>query len=383
YAPVVAWSTVRLMMTMSVLLGLKTKQVDYNNAFAQAKLKEPVYVEIPAGFESIDAGDKVLKLSSSLYGLRQAAKRWFDKLRTGLKERGFRQSEIDPCLFFHKDMICLVYVDDCLFFSKNEASIEKMIEDLKRDFELVAEEDISAYLGIDIKTLGDGRLELKQPYLIDRILEATNLKDCNARATPAQTTPLGTDKNGKERQDTWGYASVIGMLMFLQANTRPDISFAVHQCARFTHCPKRSHEEAVKQICRYLKGTRDKGIIFKPTENYVLDCYVDADFAGLWGYEDSQDPVCVRSRTGYTLMFGGCPLLWVGKLQTEIALSTTEAEYIALSQSMRDLLPMRRVIEEVLKSFGVSLDKVATHSTVFEDNNGALSLAHTPGMTPS
>ncbi|MGH3053548.1 MAG: Ty1/Copia family ribonuclease HI, partial [Gaiellaceae bacterium] len=151
---------------------------------------------------------------------------------------------------------------------------------------------------------------------------------------------------------------------------------------RFTHCPKRSHEEAVKQICRYLKGTKEKGIIFEPTGDYTLDCYVDADFAGLWKCEDPQDPVSVRSRTGYTLTFGGCPLLWVSKLQTEIALSTTEAEYIALSQSMRDLLPTKQVIIEVLTSLGIHLERATTHSTVFEDNNGALSLAHTLGMTP-
>lgn len=175
---------------------------------------------------------------------------------------------------------------------------------------------------------------------------------------------------------------MIGMLMFLQANTRPDISYAVNQCARFNHDPKRSHEEAVKQICRYLMGTKDEGIRFRPTGNIVLDCYVDADFAGLWNAEDSQDPTCVRSRTGYVLIFGGCPLLWVSKLQTEIALSTAEAEYIALSQSMRDLLPLKGLISEVLTSYGVSLEEENTHSTVFEDNNGTLSLARTPAMTP-
>jgi len=113
-----------------------------------------------------------------------------------------------------------------------------------------------------------------------------------------------------------------------------------------------------------------------------LNCYVDADFAGLWHYEDDQDPVCVKSRTGYMLTFGGCPILWVSKLQTEIALSTMEAEYIALAQSMRDLIPARLMTLEVLKTFDIKLDGVWTHSTVFEDNNGALTLANAPKMTP-
>ena len=85
------------------------------------------------------------------------------------------------------------------------------------------------------------------------------------------------------------------MLLYVSSNTHPDIQFAVHQCARFTHNPKRVHEVAIKHICRYLAGTVDQGISFKPCAAPTLDCYVDADFAGLWGYEDKQDPVSVQS----------------------------------------------------------------------------------------
>jgi hypothetical protein len=131
-----------------------------------------------------------------------------------------------------------------------------------------------------------------------------------------------------------------------------------------------------------LQGTKDKGLIFKPTADLALDCYVDADFAGLWGQEDDQDPVCVKSRTGYLLLFGDCPLLWVSKLQTEIALSTMEAEYIALLQSMGDLLPMKVKVEEVVTQLKIDMMNVVTHSTAFEDNNGALTLATTKKMMP-
>ncbi|MGH7954829.1 MAG: reverse transcriptase domain-containing protein, partial [Gloeomargaritales cyanobacterium] len=179
YAPVVQWSTVRLMMTMSSVLGLKSVQVDYNNAFAQARLKEPVYVEIPRGFLTSNGGVKVLKLHSSLYGLRQAAERWYDKLSRGLTKRGFKQSKIDPCLFFHGKMICLIYVDDCLFFARKESDIHSMIKDLRAEFDLVVEDDVSTYLGIKIKSLEDGRIEMSQPYLIERILDATGMTQCN------------------------------------------------------------------------------------------------------------------------------------------------------------------------------------------------------------
>ena len=175
------------------------------------------------------------------------------------------------------------------------------------------------------------------------------------------------------------------MLMYLSGNAHHEIAFAVHQCARFTHCPKQSHTQAIKHLAKYLKCILDQeqGLIYKPTTSLNLDCYVDADFDGLWNYEDDQDPVCVRSRTGYVMTMGGCPIHWTSKLQTELALSTTEAEYIALEQAMREFIPIRRAFDDMLAAF--NLDKDAHHavkSTIFEDNNGAISTATTPKMTP-
>ena len=157
------------------------------------------------------------------------------------------------------------------------------------------------------------------------------MSDCNACQTPASTTNLGLDADGKPYHEDWDYASVVGMLMYLANNSRPDIAFAVHQCARFTHSPKESHASAVKKILRYLKGTATQGMTISPSSPFQIDCYVDADFAGLFGIESDQDPICVKSRTGYLIMFMNCPLVWKSSLQTQIALSTMEAEYIALS----------------------------------------------------
>ena len=122
---------------------------------------------------------------------------------------------------------------------------------------------------------------------------------------------------------------------------------------------------------------------FKPDPKMQLDCYVDADFAGLWNVENEQDPVCVKSRTGFILTLGGCPLLWVSKLQTEVALSTTEAEYIAMSQAMRELIPMRTLLQQVGATLSLDFAKPAiVRSKVFEDNNGALKLATAPNISP-
>jgi hypothetical protein len=114
-------------------------------------------------------------------------------------------------------------------------------------------------------------------------------------------------------------------------STHDTIAYAVHQCARFSSCPKQSHVEAVKYICRYLAGTKDKGNIIKPEGN-SFECFVDASHVGDWKQQSARDdPTTARSQTGYVLSFAKCPIMWGLKLQTEISLSTTKAEYIALS----------------------------------------------------
>ena len=130
------------------------------------------------------------------------------------------------------------------------------------------------------------------------------------------------------------------MMIYLSSNTHPEIQFAVHQCSCFTHCPRSIHKEAVKHIFQYLQGVNGKGLTFQPNTDLHLDCYVDADFDGLWIYKNDQDPVCMKSQTGYVLTLGGCPIQWSSKIQSEISISTTEAEYIALSQGMRELIPL-------------------------------------------
>ena len=134
-----------------------------------------------------------------------------------------------------------------------------------------------------------------------------------------------------------------------------------------------------------MKGilNKNEGLIFKATSTLQLDLFVDADFAGLWGYEEDQDPVCVKSRTGYVMTLSDCPLHWCSKLQTEIACSTLEAEYIALAQAMRDLIPVRRIFIEMLHEFKLlNNDKIPVKSTVFEDNNVCISTCRAPSLSP-
>ena len=386
YAPVVNWSTVKMVLLLTTLAGWYSRQIDYVLAFSQAPIDADVFCHLPAGFH-INGGDNdeyVIQLVKNLYGTKQAAANWFEMMKQGLEEQGFKSSKTDPCLFLRNDAIIVTYVDDCLIFSKDKNKIDQLLDNLRKIFKLTDEgADINAFLGIKVDKGENGSITMTQPALIKRILNDLSLLDgnCKLHDTPANVT-LNKMSSGEERNQTWNYRSVIGMMMFLASSTRPDILFAVHQCAKFNSCPKRVHEEAVKRIGRYLKRTMDKGTILTPNGTHKLDCYVDADFAGCFDHEISDDRSSVLSRTGYSITYSGCPLLCVSKMQTEIALSTTEAEYIALSQSMRDLIPLRSILMDLSKIMHVNPELPVTHSTVFEDNNGALELAQAPKYRP-
>jgi hypothetical protein len=158
--------------------------------------------------------------------------------------------------------------------------------------------------------------------------------------------------------------------------SREDISYAVHQCARFSGAPKKEHAKALKWPGRYLIATRDKGLIFNPKDQ-SFDCHVDADFAGAWDKEEAlEDPDTARSRSGFIISYANCHIIWTSKLQTTIALSSTEAEYVSLSLALRDVIPLMGLVKE-MQAFGFDCHAAApkVHCRAFEDNSGALEMA--------
>ena len=104
----------------------------------------------------------------------------------------------------------------------------------------------------------------------------------------------------------------------------------------------------MKMIRRYLQGNKDNGLVLNPSKEMVVDCYYDADFAGLWGHEKLQDPICARSRTRFVVTFSSCPIFWMSELQTEIDISTLHYEYVPLYQYVRAYLPLKNLIKEVI-----------------------------------
>ena len=169
----------------------------------------------------------------------------------------------------------------------------------------------------------------------------------------------------------------------MEKSTRPDIAYAVHQCARFSSDPKVEHAEAVEFLVRYLQGTKDKGIVMKPEGEPLLEVYADADFSGNWNKNTAEfDSSTAKSRTGFIIYFAKFPIMWTSKLQTQIALST-EAEYMALSSALKEAIPLMNLVKEMNDIGIIQMSKQASiFCKCFEDNSGALELANTPKMRP-
>ena len=332
----------------------------------------------------------MLQLKRSLYGMKNSPLYWFSTVKKTITSptMGFVQSKEDQCLFYNAKTrsIILLYVDDCLMFSHSERELDTIIAQLRKHHDLDEQQlsrDVYAYLGIELDLTGDG-VELLQNGLTEKILRTVGMLDCSPNETPAKEEFLPPDTDGEGFNEAWDYRSVLGMLMYL-VHTHPDIQFAVHQCAKFAHCPRQRHANAIKKICRYLSGTRNRGIRFRKTlidpQDLQINCYVDASFAPCWKHKGEDNNA--TSQTGYVIKIDDVPIAWSSKKQSLTALSTTESEYIALSQAMRELLWVRRLVEDVATGFGISYNrKTVIKSTVFEDNEGAIALSKRPDMTP-
>jgi hypothetical protein len=148
------------------------------------------------------------------------------------------------------------------------------------------------------------------------------------KTTPAKLfNILKRHADSEDFDNVFDYRSIIGKLNYLERGTRADISYITHQCARISVSPKKEHGAAIKWLGRYLKGTRDKGLILRPNGAIGLEVFVDADFVGNWDPVDTESRDSARSRHGYIVKYFGCPIVWKSQMVTEIAISSTESEY--------------------------------------------------------
>ena len=347
-------------------------------------------MEVPKGFE-IEEGeskDYLLKIKRNIYGQKQAGRVWNKYLVSKLiNELGFEQSSVDECLFYRGNVLYALYTDDSILAGPDKDEIDRIIKQMRDvKLDITDEGNVEDFLGVNIERNEDGTVTLTQPHLVDQILKDLNMMNDNVKpkSTPAASSViLRKFESSEDFDESFHYRSVIGKLNYLEKCTRPDIAYASHQCARFTEHPKVEHAKAVRWLARYLKGTRNKGIILRPDETKHLHMYVDADFSGNWSSAESDDRNSARSRHGYAITYLSCPIIWKSQMQTEIALSSTESEYIGISQGLREVIPLIKILDE-MKSHNLPINPTASkvYCRVFEDNSGALEMAKVHKFRP-
>ncbi len=295
-------------------------------------------------------------------------------------------SLIDNCVFFHNDIFFMVYVDDGIFLGDDDSKLQQVIKDIQ-DIGLNIEDQGHPvdYVGVNIKKLQDGSYEFTQCALIDSIIDDIRLKDEKVKPVPAKVSlQLHAFKHEPPFNLDFNYRSAVGKLNYLAQTTRPDIMYPTHQIAKFLSDPRQSHGEAIHYLVCFLKKTHDLGLKFKPNPKKGFECYFDADFSGNWNKAfTAVDPSTAKSRSGWIIFYAGCPVSWASKLQSKVALSTTEAEYIAMSQPLCDIIPVMNLLQEMReRDFQVICTKPHVYCKVFEDNSGALELTRLPKLRP-
>jgi hypothetical protein len=246
-------------------------------------------------------------------------------------------------------MIIITYLVDCIIVSNSMKDINTFITSMKdgpKEYVLTDEGDINKFRGIEIKEITRNKFELSQPFLNEQIVNLLGLGhnefdvQTKTKITPVGKPLLNKGLEGKPHKKDWKYCTAIGMLTYLQGNTHPEISMATHQLAQLCQDPRLSHEQATTRLGRYLAHTKDRGIVYESDKSMGIECYVDAGFAGGWNRTTSADADNIMSHTGFVITYANCPIYWASRLQTEIALSTAKAEYIAMSSALCKVIPL-------------------------------------------
>ena len=317
-----------------------------------------------------------MALFKCIYGLKQASRRWFEKLRGILTNAGYKSTTSDPCLYVRQRKgeytLISVVVDDLLIASNLEAKADRVIGELRKAGLETKDLGFPEFtIGMHIARNKVGDIEISQKLYLETILNRFGMGKCNSVDTPADpNVKLGTahqPKTAKEKvaMESRPYRSLVGALLYMTL-TRPDISVAVNECCRYVSCPGAAMWTAGKRILRYLKRTAHYTLKLSATGDDAetdLKCFVDASHA-----DDSDTR---RSRCGWVIMHGGNLVAWKTTLQKRVALSTAEAEYRAATLATKVVVWMRRLLGEV--GFPQT-----SPTPMYEDNEACVKMVENP-----
>ncbi|GKA90071.1 retrovirus-related pol polyprotein from transposon TNT 1-94 [Tanacetum coccineum] len=338
--------------------------MDVKTEFLNGPLKEEVYVAQPDGFVDPDHPEKVYRLRKALYGLKQAPRAWYDELLNFLMSKGFTKGTIDPTLFMIKygeDILLVqIHIDDIIFGSTNPKFSKRFKKLMHSRFEMSLMGEMKFFLGLQIHQSPRGIFINQAKYTLE-ILKKHGMEKGQSIGTPMATKPkLDADLSG-EPVDQTDYRSKIGSLMYL-TSSRPDIVQAVCYCARYQARPTEKHLKEVKRIFRYLRGTINMGLWYPKDSGFELTAFSDADHAGC---------IDTRKSTSGGIQFLGDKLVsWMSKKQDCTAMSSAEAEYVALSASCAQVMWMRTQ----LKDYGFNYNKIPLYC----DSQSAITISCNP-----
>lgn len=357
YSPVAKLTTLRILLATINHKQLYARQMDVKSAFLHGFLKEEIYMAVPEGIDT--ASDQVCRLNKALYGLKQAPHCWNQRFNEFMKTLKFEISQNDECLFIKESTVSttylLLYVDDIIIASTGKTEMLSIKGKLETEFDMTDIGDIKEFLGIEI-TRSENGLELSQTKYLTKVLDKFGMLDCHPTNLPmeAKVNP----GEGEEVVDK-PVKELIGCLLYAVMGTRPDLSFALNVCSRYQTKPTVLLWQALKKILRYVKGTLDFKLKYeKNSETDVLVGYADADWAG---DEDR------KSTTGFTFQVFGNTVCWSTRKQSTVALSSTEAEYVALSEAAREGVWLRNLITELVSAKPIII--------IYEDNQGCIKLS--------
>ena len=374
FAPVAKFASIRAALAIAALEDIEIHQMDVETAFLNGNLEEEIYMDQPEGFIKPGTENLVCKLKKSLYGLKQASRAWNSVIDKFLKEIGASKCAGDHCIYALEHgasrMIIILYVDDLILATNSQELLSSTKQALSNKFSMKDLGEVHYFLGIQvIRNQKDTAIWLTQRSYIEQILKQYNLDQSKAVATPSQVgdklSKLQEPQTQTEHEELSAipYGNAVGSLIYAMLGTRPDIAAAVGVCSKFMANPGLQHWKAVKRILRYLQGTLDLGLkLGGRNANPSLKGYSDSDWGG--SLDDR------KSTTGFVFDFSG-PISWQSKRQPTVALSSTEAEYMALTQAAKEALWLQGLLSE----FGI---KKTRPTTILEDNQGCIALAKNP-----